>query len=200
MNCVIKQKWQDCFTFRPHYFYRCRFAPCSMYTCHINIFIFSLSWCQSCHQSNNGATMRTTRQFKQWKGKWKWNVVLVLVRLLLLVLPQFFFLVFSRSHCFSRKAHIREQRWMSYLFAHQIIGNFAFQRTESIPYRLIHSPCDLTHPCVCVCVFASRFEIICRLCIVSHTICDPKVNSPKEKHVHFRFATIAFFGGTLTHT
>lgn len=35
-------------------------------------------------------------------------------------------LLFRLSHCFGHKAHIRDQRWMPYLFAHQIIDNFTF--------------------------------------------------------------------------
>lgn len=101
------------------------------------------------------------------------------------------------SLCFGRKAHIREQRWMSYLFAHQIIGNFAFHRVELKQYTGMLAR-GLTR-------FRASTRISISLCDNLSTVYYESYNLWHErkfsngKHVHFRFVAIVFFGGTRMH-
>lgn len=140
MNCVIKQTWQDCSRL-PHIsssiifivvdffityilFYMCVFFLIS--------FLFQLMPKLPPKTHNNTAMRKKTQYNQQKRQKEKRNVVLVGPLLFLLLLMIFFLYL---SLCFSRKAHIREQRWMSYLFTHQIIGNFAFHRVQFTQYN-----------------------------------------------------------------
>lgn len=88
----------------------------------------------------------------------------------------FLFLRLGNGFNFSRKAHIRDQRWMSYLFAHQIIGNFAFHRVTVLAL---------------VPMFVSHFVIIRRQCIVRQSR-----NLLRKQHDHFRLVTIELVGET----